>query len=172
MSGATGPRAPVPAELFTVPTPGGVRGLGVGIGVVEVVGIGWAVTALHDAPGLLVATLVPLAVGALVAAALVACRISVTVAADFAVFAFRPLHRVVVDTADIESVELVARVDPARLGGVGLRRMPGKVTGLLWGPGPGVEVRTSRGARIVVVVPAARELEAALSAARARHATG
>lgn len=136
MSGATGPRAPVPAELFTVPTPGGVRGLGVGIGVVEVVGIGWAVTALHDAPGLLVATLVPLAVGALVAAV------------------------------------LVARVDPVRLGGVGLRRMPGRITGMLWGPGPGVEVRTSRGARIVVVVPAARELEAALSAARARHATG
>ncbi|WP_188525188.1 hypothetical protein [Isoptericola cucumis] len=171
MSGAPDSRGPVPAELFTAPTPGGMRGLGVGIAVVEAVAIGWAVTALRGDPGLLVATLVPIAVGALVAWALMVCRISVTVADDFAVFAFRPLHRAVVETAEIESVELVDRVDPARLGGVGLRRMPGKVTGLLWGPGPGVEVRTSRGARIVVAVPAARELHDALSAARVRHAT-
>ncbi|MEL7975410.1 hypothetical protein AAG589_06055 [Isoptericola sp. F-RaC21] len=162
--------APVPAERFTAPTPGGIRGLGVGIAALEAVGTGWAVWALHDAPGLLVATLVPLAVGALVAVALIVCRIEVTVADAFAVFAFRPLHRAVVDTADVAAVELVDRVDPARLGGVGLRRMPGKVTGLLWGPGPGVEVRTTRGERIVVVVPAARELHDALDSARARHA--
>lgn len=171
MSGAPDPGGRVPAELFTAPTPRWIRGLGVGIAMAEAVGIGWAVTALHGEPGLLVATLVPLAVGALVAAALIVCRIEVTVADAFAVFAFRPLHRAVVDTGDIDAVELVDRVDPAGLGGVGLRRMPGKVTGLLWGPGPGVEVRTSRGARIVVAVPAARELHDALSAARARHAT-
>lgn len=118
---------------------------------------------LRQQPWLLALCLTPLLVGAVVAAALLTSSIDVSVRAQGLTVAFPPLYRRTIHPADITEVRL-RDVQPAQVGGLGLRRRPGPVTALLWAGGPGVEVRERGGARTIVATPDARRLHQALLA--------
>ncbi|GAA4729642.1 hypothetical protein GCM10023216_21460 [Isoptericola chiayiensis] len=147
---------------FRVGTPRSIRVVGLLILALELAGAMLLVTQVRDDPGLLISTLTIIAVGAAIAVALLTCGIRVVVATSSVTFRLVPIYRRTVCGCEVVGVEHHDRLSPARFGGIGLRKAPGGVTALLWGSGAGVEVEVAGGDRIVVVLPAARELMTAI----------
>ncbi|WP_250447654.1 hypothetical protein [Actinotalea sp. C106] len=121
-----------------------------------------------DNPGLLISSAVPSLVGVALGVALLRAEIRLAWSDAGLQMTFRPLWRAHLAPEAIIEVGEVERIRPASYGGVGLRRVPGRRTGLLFDAGPGIRVVASDGMVYEVRVDEPQSLLAEL----ARRAPG
>ncbi|PYY36641.1 MULTISPECIES: hypothetical protein [unclassified Curtobacterium] len=107
-------------------------------------------------------TFVATLVGLLAGLSAVFARITITLTGGTIRFSFFPFLRVAYDLAQVRRATVV-RIDPVRLGGVGIRRSRGARV-LAMSAGRGVRVETTRGT-IIVQSTMAERIAAALTSA-------
>lgn len=149
-------------NVFRKGAPVGIRVLGA---VIVIACLGGAILGLTAADGDW-AILVPLAgmlVGAALGVAVGISHIAVSVDEGQVTVGFWPLYRRTLTHDEITSFEFVENVRPVSFGGIGYRRVPGGRIGLLWSGGPGVEIVTTGGQHITVVLDDAAKLHEALA---------
>lgn len=149
------------SEVFRQGAPVWIRILGA---VIVIACLGGAILGLTAANGDL-GILIPISgllVGAALGVAISISNIAVSVDGRQIAVGLWPLYGRTLTHEEIASCALVENVHPVRFGGTGYRRVPGGRIGLLWSGGTGVEIATTGGQRITVVLDHAEELHAAL----------
>ena len=138
-------------HFWKLKTPLGIRALGIGIAVVNVVFILVLLLTVDAVPFTLWLTILSMTVVAIFGMFLALSYIYLWIDASHLGTGLWPISKRVVPLASLKDHFYVKDVRPSSYGGVGFRKAAGKKTVYLWGRGPGLEVRTESGETITVV---------------------
>lgn len=149
-------------KTFRNNAPVGIRILGAVIVAASLGGAVFGLTSADGDPGILI-PVTAMAVSAALGVAIGISHISVSVDEGQITVGLWPLYRRTLAHDEVASFKLVEDVRPVSFGGIGYRRVPGGRIGLLWSGGSGVEIDTTDGKHITVVIDEADELHESLA---------
>lgn len=139
------------SHFWKLKTPFGIRALGIGIALVNVVFILVLILGEDLDDFMLLLTMFSMAVVGIFGVFLALSYIYLSIDAGYLRTGLWPISKRVVPLAILTEHFYVKDVRPSSFGRVGFRKAPGKKTAYLWGRGPGLEIRTASGESITVV---------------------